>query len=290
MPQAGIQLPKNCGRSGWPWAARDVLHVERAVDHHDAHDGRPDGDLRGDHQGGRPLPAEQRVVVGRGPARHHEPVDAQRQHGEHVEDAHVERHRLQLDRAPRDGQGVAEGDGGEGREREEDRHERRQHEEQPVRVGGHEVFLRQHLDRVREGMEQPQARMPKMEARLAPMRSCMIADCLRSTQVRMPAQVQHHEHREGDGAEAREEVAAPPLMTRPPVRHRRGRGSSCRRYAGTAPASALEHLVGARGGEHRVGQRRAPTASPERISQSGRASPSGIERGRGSAGRAPRNW
>ena len=34
-------------------------------------------------------------------------------------------------------------------------------------------------------------RKPKIEARLAPMRSCMIADCLRSTQPEQPAQVQH---------------------------------------------------------------------------------------------------
>jgi len=37
-----------------------------------------------------------------------------------------------------------------------------------------------------------------MNARLAPIRSCMIADCLRSTQVREPAEVQHHEHDEAD--------------------------------------------------------------------------------------------
>src|SRR3989442_6166980 len=36
------------------------------------------------------------------------------------------------------------------------------------------------------GWKSPMSRSPKMEARLAPMRSCMIADCLRSTQVSRP--------------------------------------------------------------------------------------------------------
>jgi hypothetical protein len=36
------------------------------------------------------------------------------------------------------------------------------------------------------GWSSPRMRMPKIEARLAPMRSCMIADCLRSTQVKSP--------------------------------------------------------------------------------------------------------
>ena len=36
------------------------------------------------------------------------------------------------------------------------------------------------------GWSRPRMRMPKMDARLAPMRSCMMADCLRSTQVRIP--------------------------------------------------------------------------------------------------------
>src|SRR3989454_3623636 len=37
------------------------------------------------------------------------------------------------------------------------------------------------------GWNRPRARTPKMDARLAPMRSCMIADCLRSTQPRRAA-------------------------------------------------------------------------------------------------------
>ncbi|MBF8287278.1 MAG: hypothetical protein HW381_386, partial [Candidatus Rokubacteria bacterium] len=36
------------------------------------------------------------------------------------------------------------------------------------------------------GWSRPRTRMPKMLARLAPIRSCMMADCLRSTQPRIP--------------------------------------------------------------------------------------------------------
>src|SRR6266849_2490604 len=47
------------------------------------------------------------------------------------------------------------------------------------------------------GCRSPRMRIPKMLARLAPIRSCMIADCLRSTQVRSPP-IQHQEHDEAD--------------------------------------------------------------------------------------------
>ena len=59
------------------------------------------------------------------------------------------------------------------------------------------------------GWSSPRTRMPKIEARLAPMRSCMIADCLRSTQVRMPPRFSTTNIDEGDGAEARERGRRP---------------------------------------------------------------------------------
>ena len=183
-------------------AARDVLEVQRAVHHHHAHDGGADGDLRGDHEGGRALPAEQRVVVGGGPARHHEPVDAQRDHAQHVEDAHVEGHRLELDLAPQDLQGVAERDRREGGQAEEHRHERGELEHQLVRARGGEVLLGQHLDRVGQGVEQPQDADAEAEhgdgRAVGPDPVLHDRGLLALDPGQEPAEVQHHEHHEAD--------------------------------------------------------------------------------------------
>src|SRR5713226_5089693 len=83
-------------------------------------------------------------------------IHTEREHREDMEDADVQRHGLEGDRAARHLEGVAERDRGDRCEGEEDRHERRQLEEQTVGARGAEVFLGQHLQRVGQGMEQAQ--------------------------------------------------------------------------------------------------------------------------------------
>ena len=83
------------------------------------------------------------------------------------------------------------------------------------------------------------------------MRSCMIADCLRSTQPRMRGHVQDEQHHEQHAAERDAEieralsVAARPAATVAP-RRRRSSGSVRPANAGTAPASCAEPVLGAR--------------------------------------------
>ena len=222
MPHAGIQLAEELRQQRLALAARDVLHVERAVHHDHAHDRGADGDLRRDHEGGRPLPAEERVVVGRGPARHHEAVDAQRDHAQHVEDAHVERHRLELDLAPQDLQGVAERDRREGGQAEEHRHERGELEHQLVRARGGEVLLGQHLDRVGQRVEQPQDANAEAEhgygRAVGPDPVLHDRGLLALDPGQEPAEVQHHEHDEPDRDRLEQQIegdAAHAFTTRP---------------------------------------------------------------------------
>jgi hypothetical protein len=204
MPQAGIHAPNSLG-------AGDVLHVERAVYHDHPHDGGADGDLRRDHEGGCTLATEEGVVVGRRPARHHEPVHTHGQHGEHVEDPDVQGHRLELDLPPADHEPVAEGDRGEADEGEEHRHERRPQEQGAVGPGGHEVFLGEHLDGVGERMQQ--AEDADAEDRGAVGADPVLHDggLLSLHPGQEPAEVEHHEHDEGHGDGGGDEVAGQPL-------------------------------------------------------------------------------
>ncbi len=154
-----------------------------------------------------PLAPQERVVVGRGPAGHHHPIYAERQHGEDVEEAHVERHRLERDHPIADAQGVAEGNGREGGQGKEHRHERSQREEQAVGARGTEVLLGQHLQRVGERMEQPED--AQAEDGRAVGADAVLHDgrLLALDPGEEAPQVQHHEHHEGDGSEPGEEVA-----------------------------------------------------------------------------------
>ena len=60
------------------------------------------------------------------------------------------------------------------------------------------------------GWSSPRIRMrkPKMEARLAPMRSCMMADCLRSTQVRSPPKLSTTNMTNADRDRLQQEIQA----------------------------------------------------------------------------------
>ena len=285
MPHAGMRPHQQR-----PLAARDLLHVERAVDHEDAHDRGADGDLGRDHQGGRALAAQQRVVVGRGPARHHDAVDAQREHGEDVEDADVERDRLQRDLAAADVQGVAERDRREGGQREEDRHERREPEEQPVGAGRHEVFLGQHLERVGERVEAARtARKPKIEARLAPDAVLHDRRLLALDPGQEPAQVQHEHMTKATARRRRCRGRPATALTACVTRASRRRPSGPARRSIAPPRAAGSPTLGTSARRRPASPppgrgtsaRPDPAASPGRrrarrrpsMSQSGRASP-----------------
>ena len=68
----------------------DALHVQRAgLDDH-ADDGEHHRQLVGDELAGGPQAADERVLVGRGPAGHEDADDRDRRHGQGEEDAGVE--------------------------------------------------------------------------------------------------------------------------------------------------------------------------------------------------------
>ena len=183
MPQSGIQPA-----SVPALAPHDLLQVQRPVDHDDADDRDAEGDLVGDHLRRRPQSAQQRVVVARGEAGQDHAVHAQRQHRKDVEQRDVDLGDLQLDDA------VAEHE----RDRRTGCRQTPPARRTPRRTGASVWRTRSApagmmssfvniLTASASGWNSPINRKPKMLARFAPIRSCMMADCLRSTQVCSPA-------------------------------------------------------------------------------------------------------
>ena len=137
---------------------RDLLQLQRLIDHEDAHDGESHGDLVRDHLRRSPHSSEQRELVVRRPRADHDSVDAQRRHAEDVEDADVEVRRLQVDLAAADDQDISERNDSEGDQRREKGHARGQSVQQPVSLGRDEVFFSEKFDRIgNQGIDQPQA-------------------------------------------------------------------------------------------------------------------------------------
>ena len=119
----------------------------------------------------------------------HDAVDAERRHREDVEDADVERRRLQVDRAVADLEHVAERHHGERRRGPGmTAMHGRQRVQQAVGAGGTDVFLQEELDRVGDQrVDEPVTRRSRRStARFAPMRSWMMALTLRSKKTPMP--------------------------------------------------------------------------------------------------------
>src|SRR4030095_2626685 len=116
------------------------------------------------------------------------------------------------------------------------------------------------------GWSRPRIRMPKIDARLAPMRSCMIADCLRSTQVSRPPKFSTTNMTKPTGMACSSRSSARPLMPGPSALRDQARiREAAIGHPGEGlqlPGPAIEHLLGARGHEGRLGaaQRAAQTA------------------------------
>ena len=128
--------------------------------------------------------AEQRPVVVARPARDHRAVGGERADREDVEHAPVDVGDDELRGGVAERVDAAERDHGERHDRRHQRDHRREQVQHAVRAARHHVFLREQLQHVGEpGAAGRAAVMPAMSARLAPMRSCITALCLRSTQV-----------------------------------------------------------------------------------------------------------
>src|SRR5215470_12968721 len=108
------------------------------------------------------------------------------------------------------------------------------------------------------GWSRPRMRMPKMLARFAPIRSCMIADCLRSTHVSIPPKLSTMNMVKATGIAMSRRSIARPLMLSPwrPVADGPARVADTPiGHAAEARHSGrkrVEDLLGALGGEHRV--------------------------------------
>ena len=137
------------------------------------------------------------------------------------------------------------------------------------------------------GWSRPRMRMPKMDARLAPMRSCMMADCLRSTQVRIPPKLSTTNMMKATGMALTIRSPGSPCIRSagftpspsgrcPPACGRASRRRPAPRRRGRAKTWSARSAVSAASAP--ALPRRAAT-SPK-ISQSGRASPRGAMAGR----------
>jgi hypothetical protein len=125
---------------------------------------------------------------------------------EHVEDADVQGDGLQRDHAVADAQRVAERNRGERHEREEDGDERRQAEERLVRPRGAEVFLREHLQRVRERVEEPERANAEDRRAIGPDTVLHDRRLLALDPAEDGRRVEHEHHHEGHAPEGDAEI------------------------------------------------------------------------------------
>ena len=135
--------------------ADDVVQVDRPGNHEEAHDGEPQRDFVADHLRGGAKPSQQGILVVRGPAGQHDPVDRERCHGKDIENPDV-----QVGDPERGGkipqlQVVPERDDGGHDEIDEHGDERGEDKVKAVRPRRKEFFLHEELDRVGDVMNHP---------------------------------------------------------------------------------------------------------------------------------------
>ncbi len=145
----------------WPaWASTMVAGAQRPGDQHHGHHRHAQGGLVGDHLGRRPHRPEQRVLGPRRPSGQHDPVDADRGHGQQEQDPHRGIGQLQLEGVAGDGHLAADGHDGEDEEGGDDGQVGRQLEDGPVGLVGDQVLLEEELDPVGQGLGDPEGAGP----------------------------------------------------------------------------------------------------------------------------------
>ncbi len=126
----------------------DLLQAQAAGQQHDRDNRQAHAQFIGNHLRRRPQAAEQRILVVGRPARQHDAIDRQRTPGQHIQNADID---VRRDRPP----GVARppGNDGGGHQRGNQKHDRREDEQDLVHIGRVHVLFEQQLQAVRDGLE-----------------------------------------------------------------------------------------------------------------------------------------
>ena len=130
-----------------PLRQHDVVQPQAARAQHHRDDHEAHRDLVADHLRRRTQRAEERVFRVARPARHHDPIDAERADREQIEHAHVD---------VGDRPMIVHRDHRPGEHRQREGEHRRHQEQETVRSRRDDRLLHQHLDRVGERLQQPE--------------------------------------------------------------------------------------------------------------------------------------
>src|SRR5580693_6549944 len=133
---------------------------QRARVEEHGHEGQAHGDLVADHLRGGAERAEQRVGRSGGPAGQHDPVHADRAHGQYEQHRHGQVGELQRGEVMEDRHFRPPRDDREGDKGDRPRQHGRRHEQQLVCARRDDVFLQRQLERVRDRLQQAEGPGP----------------------------------------------------------------------------------------------------------------------------------